>query len=473
MTTMVRLSAYPAVHALGWALLHFVWQGTFVGTLLAVILRLLRRRSAQLRYVIACFALMLVVILPALTWRHLLVKGSEELSTANGQFETAHGTAARTGSPSIGSDTGAILLSAGQLLNRSLPSVLFLWCAGVILFSSRLCIGLVSVHRLKSHARQPVSDMLQELFLRGKSRFGIDRVVEISASALVEVPTVAGWFRPIILFPVGCLTGLAPAQIEALLVHELAHVRRHDYLVNVLQSVVETLLFYHPAVWWISAQMREEREHCCDDLASEVSGDRLGYAKALSSLEEYRSATPLGALGANGGKLALRIRRILGFADTRSVAPFTASALLILALMTAVTCSLSFSMQQRSVPTYSHLSVQDMERLQHYGITSSFAEGINAVGIGRASVEQLVRLRQYAVDPQYAAKMKALGLEDLTFEDLVRFRQYDVSPEYAARMNAAGYRKPEQILRLQRQGISVAQAEASQGAGNRSSPQER
>jgi beta-lactamase regulating signal transducer with metallopeptidase domain len=129
-------------------------------------------------------------------------------------------------------------------------------------------------------------------------------------SSLVEVPVVVGWFRPVVLMPVGALTGLAPEHIEALLAHELAHIRRHDYLVNVLQSVVEAVLFYHPAIWWVSNQIRKERELCCDDLAVAASGDALTYVRALADLESCRPTHVRAAIAANGGSLLHRIRRL-------------------------------------------------------------------------------------------------------------------------------------------------------------------
>src|SRR5580693_5112634 len=131
-------------------------------------------------------------------------------------------------------------------------------------------------------------------------------------SALVQAPVVVGWLKPVVLVPVGALAGLPPEQIEALLAHELAHIRRHDYLVNILQSIAEALLFYHPAVWWISNHIRNERELCCDDVAVAISGDAFIYARALVDLEQYRPAHLNPALAANGGSLRERIGRLLG-----------------------------------------------------------------------------------------------------------------------------------------------------------------
>ncbi|HEV7786499.1 MAG TPA: M56 family metallopeptidase, partial [Thermoanaerobaculia bacterium] len=149
-------------------------------------------------------------------------------------------------------------------------------------------------------------------------RLGIARAVRLLESAAVPVPAVIGWLRPVILVPASALAGLSPQQLEAVLAHELAHVRRHDYLINLLQAAVETLLFYHPAVWWVSSQMRRERENCCDDLAVAICGDRLGYARALADLEGLRTPSPRLAMAADGGSLLDRIRRLVGAPAPRS-----------------------------------------------------------------------------------------------------------------------------------------------------------
>jgi hypothetical protein len=145
-------------------------------------------------------------------------------------------------------------------------------------------------------------------------------------SSLVDAPTAVGWLRPVILVPVGALAGLPPTHIEALLAHELAHIRRGDYFVNMMQSIAEALLFYHPAVWWISAQIRMERELCCDDIAVEVCGDASTYMTALAELETCRTQHARALIAANGGSLLGRIRRLAGYPENTHAVPGIAAA---------------------------------------------------------------------------------------------------------------------------------------------------
>ena len=170
----------------------------------------------------------------------------------------------------------------------------------------------------------------QDRLHRVAQRIGVIRPVQLAHSTLVQVPTVLGWLRPMVLLPVSNLTGLSPFELEAILAHELAHVRRHDYLINLLQSAIETLLFYHPAVWWMSGQIRMEREHACDELVVAAFGDRASYARALTHLEEQCSSSfqPL-TLSAAGGSLIGRIRRLIGAPAEKQLSPGWVAGLVV------------------------------------------------------------------------------------------------------------------------------------------------
>lgn len=302
----------PMTQAVGWALVHFLWQGTLVALGLAAGLSLLRSRSASVRYTASVGALTLLLALPVATALRSYPESSPASSTSPAS-SAAIAAAAPASQPAAAAILPAAAPTIRERLQPFLPSLFSVWLAGVALLSVWHLGGWMQARRLTRIGTRPVEERWELALLRLRRRLGIDRAVEILESSTVPVPAVVGWLKPVILVPASAFAGLTPQQLEAVLAHELAHVRRHDYLVNLLQAAVETLLFYHPAVWWVSRQVRQERECCCDDLAVAVCGDRLGYARALAALETLR--TPRLALGADGGSLLRRIRRLAGVQD--------------------------------------------------------------------------------------------------------------------------------------------------------------
>jgi GWxTD domain-containing protein len=281
--------------ALGRALLHFVWEGALIAALLGVMLLALRRASAQARYLASCAAILAMIASFAVT--------------AIGGVPASPRVAV---APSMTIAVRHAVVPAGEALGRATPFstwVVAAWLAGVAILSVRRAGGWLRARRIVARATVPAEQRWLERLDRLRERMGIDRAVTLVESALAESPSVIGWLRPVILVPAGWLMGLSVEQAEAILLHELAHVRRHDYLVNLMQSVVEDLLFYHPAVWWVGRVMRRERENCCDDDVVEMGGDVRSYARTLASLEGLRAGEP--AMAANGGPLADRIRRLV------------------------------------------------------------------------------------------------------------------------------------------------------------------
>lgn len=292
----------PLAQALNSALLHFIWQGIAVGFLLWIALLLLRRRTANARYVVSCVALVLLAIAPFITaWTAYRPYSASQLS-----WKTIAGMEQRQGADfSIASPDR---LSGLQSLEAW---VLPLWGLGVALFTLRLmwCWGHTSGLRRSGTA---ADSSFLAMVSRAAQRVGVTRGIRVLMSSVAEVPSVIGWARPVLLLPVAVAAGLTPEQLEAVIAHELAHIRRHDYLVNLAQTVVETVLFYHPAVWWVSSRIRYERELCCDDLAVAAVGDAAAYARALARLEQVRVFQPSLAMGAADGPLFHRIERLLG-----------------------------------------------------------------------------------------------------------------------------------------------------------------
>ncbi|HVL68644.1 MAG TPA: M56 family metallopeptidase, partial [Vicinamibacterales bacterium] len=338
--TMLR---EPAVQAVGWALLHFVWQGTLIAAVTAAALRILRHSAADVRYVVAAIALTVMATLPVVTgvqtYASLRGAGTGEPRASAAPASIGGGPAA-IGTAAVEADFAiappaaiAGVIPAGRSIERWLPTLVLLWMAGVAVLAVRLLGGWLWIQRMKSHGATPADERLQRIVRRLTRRLHITRPVSLLQSPGVDVPTVIGWLKPTVLLPMSALSGLSPVQIEAILAHELAHIRRHDY--HLLQSLLETLLFYHPAVWWLSRRIRTERENCCDDLAVSLCGDAVTYARALADLEELRGAGARLAMAASAGALLDRVRRLLAAPATHAgrgpawIAAATAIALML------------------------------------------------------------------------------------------------------------------------------------------------
>jgi beta-lactamase regulating signal transducer with metallopeptidase domain/uncharacterized protein involved in exopolysaccharide biosynthesis len=314
MTNWIEFFGQPLVHRIGWVLLHFLWQGTVILAVWTILRSLLRTSDPRTRYAVACLLLGLMAAAPLLTFT-LLKAPAAAFSAAAGGIGIAESTFSMTtsGSPVHGAmPLPAVTAQVAAALEGALPWLVTLWSFGVCLLSARLIRGYWSVRSVRSRHIRPLAGVWLERLADLQQRLSLCRPVLLFESALIQVPAVIGWFRPMILVPASSLSGLTPAQLELILAHELAHIRRHDHWVNLLQVLIETLLFYHPAVWWISRDIRAERELCCDDLAVAVCGNRLAYARALTTLEGLRHPPTAMAMGAGGGSLIDRIRHIVG-----------------------------------------------------------------------------------------------------------------------------------------------------------------
>jgi beta-lactamase regulating signal transducer with metallopeptidase domain len=287
MRIILLLSTQPLVGRLGLALVHFLWQGALIASLYLIAQTLfVRPKSAGIRYTLSCAALAAMTVAPVVT---LITNPAPKPAPAE-EFIPGVFTARPVAGPQSGSipfeslPTTAPATQAGDAMTW----LVVVWLICSMLLSIRLiggCIVAARIGSLRVSAAPPEwRNALDSLIARARVSFPVRLVV----SGFVQTPAVVGWLKPAILLPAAAITGIAPEHIEALLAHELAHIRRHDYLVKVLQRVAETFLFYHPAVWWLSRQIDAEREACCDDMAIGLTGDTLTYVSALASLESRR-----------------------------------------------------------------------------------------------------------------------------------------------------------------------------------------
>lgn len=291
-----------SVQVLGWTLLHFVWQAALVGALYGLLRRGLPRGEA--RYLLGMLALAALALCPVLTGWYLARIVPVAADTGIGAVAAAFPGAATQG--------GAAAATSWQVvLSTALPWLVLGWSCGVALLSLRVWRHWRQLRALVRGAR--FVPVWQERLHSLAREFGLQRGIRVLSSARVATPTLVGWFRPAILLPIAVSSGFPVEQVELILAHELAHLRRLDHFANLFQVVLETLLFYHPVVHWISRDVRNERELCCDALALRVTGgNRREFAIALVELEEFRERHAGLALAASGGVLLERIGQITG-----------------------------------------------------------------------------------------------------------------------------------------------------------------
>lgn len=284
------------VASIGWTLVDFLWQGALVGCAVAAALFALRKADARQRYAVACAGLSLCLALPA---AGLALR----LGAAGGEQAGA----------SLGAAAAVTPLQPGLFRDALLPEhlawIVLCWAACALALALRMALGLAWIRRAE-HSRRG-NAAWQARLDRLAAQCGVTRPVRLRLVEGLASPVTAGWWRPVILVPASLVTGMPSHLLEALLAHEVAHIRRHDYLVNLAQNVVETLLFYHPAVWWISGRIRAEREHIADDIAARQLGEPRRLALALSELDKLQFSTHHLAQAASGGDLMSRITRLI------------------------------------------------------------------------------------------------------------------------------------------------------------------
>lgn len=346
MNSLFEYLSGPAVSALGWTVMHSFWQAGLVALGLGLALRLFPRQSASWRYRLAYSALLGLFLLAVFNFYRLYKLGSstEEMLGSfilEGQLplpEQATSNWALMGKSFIG------------YLDQHLSFIVGFWLAGFAFFALRLIGGLGYTVRLRYQGVSALDAAWEKRLAGLMQKMGIKQSVKLLESSRVTIPLVIGSFKPIILLPLGTINRLSVEEVEAILAHELSHIWRQDYLLNIIQSIIEVLFYFNPAVWWISALIRVERENCCDDLAVKACGNSLVYAKSLLQLQEdhIKGEVLAMALFRNKTQLLNRIRRILHPSHNHSSA--MEKLMITLLLLIGLSC-MSLSRQPFSAPS--------------------------------------------------------------------------------------------------------------------------
>jgi beta-lactamase regulating signal transducer with metallopeptidase domain len=458
MNLLAHLLSPETMRLIALALLHFLWQGTALAALAFVLMMACRKAST--RYVVAVATLVLMIVAPLGTF--FVLQWDQPMSRLNTPELVAP----------LASPSSALLASPVKPASRGEENspayflwLVEVWFAGVMILGLRSAGGFLMVERLRRNVATPIPKELLELCASLEKRMGLDRLVRYAECLQLDAPAVAGWMRPVVLLPVSALTGLTAVELEAVIAHELAHIKRLDAFVNLFQIAVETFLFYHPVVWWLGKRIREERENCCDDEAVAICGSPVVYAHALTRMAEWRAAPQL-VMAVNRSSLATRVARLLGLSKAGSrqrVAGLSAGVLCLSAALVAGSALIGIARNVRaqspsvaraatSAPAVVTKPDVDREaiiivRPNHRDPLSQTAE---MSGPGTLPQSETAPAKQSYID-----ELKSVGLDNLTVEEIVALKEQGVTPEYVRGMRDLGLPPhADELIALKVQGIT-------------------
>jgi beta-lactamase regulating signal transducer with metallopeptidase domain len=485
----------PIPQAIAWTLIHFCWQAIFIAVVYRALSAAIARRSSDTRYLVALSALLLMLASAVITFAwELRPQSTTTAALIADSASTPHATFVGDFPRSVAPGIVAIRQIPERVTLASLlPWIDGAWLIGVFALSMRSLGGWWYLRRLRLASTIEAPSAVCAAFQRISATLGLSRVITLRLSDAIDSPMTMGTLRAIVLLPLSAITLLGPDELEVVLAHELAHVRRADFFWNILQTIAETLFFFHPAVWWISSRIRQERELCCDDLALRVCPNPIVYAHALVHLEEHRSRHLRLAMALDGHQshatLLTRIARILGEPMTRipsrrlrpfSLAAACAGLVVILLPVPHVLASLNPNPQSKPVPEIAVAPV--VAPVVASAIAAKVAVHV-AAAAPLSAVQAATPEPAPAAQPQsndtarssarphsdYIDRMKAAGY-DVDLDKLIAMKIQDITPEYAQAMAQAGFGKlsaddliackiqgvtPEAIAEMKKQGLEI------------------
>ena len=435
------------MHSLAWSLLHFLWQGAAIAALAGAVMYVFRAPAT--RYLVGVASIILMFVSFGATFASLYSAASD--------------------APTAGAATPVFAMAApaaatDYLVKHSIASVASTdeiawvaraWLVGVCLLALRIAFGLLFLERLRRRNLTALPAPFVERCRRLQQRLGITRVVRYCECRLVSVPAVIGLFRPVVLLPLRALTGLTPRQLEAVIAHELGHIKRFDVAVNFFQVIAETLFFFHPAVWWLNKRIRADREDCCDDVAIAACGEKASYVRALATMEAWRDV-PDFALAATGGSVAARVARLLGVsernASARTAGVFTASLVLAAALSAgAISLGVVEPAEARGYVGAEPVLLAQADPRPAPQAKPNAAPKPSAPSKPSPAAKPSNPQAKNSANPaaphiSYIDQMKAAGYDNLDVDDLVAMRVHDVTPEYVKSIRDMGFTADPELV---------------------------
>jgi beta-lactamase regulating signal transducer with metallopeptidase domain len=530
MTNLTGWMTPDVMQPLGWTLLHFLWQGLALAAMAAAVMSLFR--SAVVRYWIgvAVLAAMVVAVVATFVVLRDVARVDARMAERAGVSVGSEIRAGLAESEGMRAVKAAAHTMQAEVMHRAsrwgesgMPSnsLLFLveaWFAGVMFFSLRTVGGFVMIERMRRKDALCLDPALMEMCRRLQRRLKLDRAIRYLECTWLEAPSVIGWFRPVVMLPVAAVTGLSEEQLEAVIAHELAHIQRLDSFVNVAQIAVESVLFYHPAVWWLNRVIRAERENCCDDTAIALCGNRVEYARALTMMETWR-LVPGFAMAVNRGSVTARITRLLGIGTSGNRMRSVGLASSVLCLTAALVAGNAFvgtvatkaagqapasaadaapvtpagrgakvshlpappapAAVATALPAPAPVAAPNAESEPQAApaapdahASSSYIDGLKSEGLTNLGVDLVIAMKIQGVTPEYVRGIHEQGLHP-DAEELIAMKVQGVTPEYIRDLKAKGLQlSDDRVIAMKVQGVTPEYVAGLQSLGMQMGPDE-
>jgi beta-lactamase regulating signal transducer with metallopeptidase domain len=492
------------LRAICWTLLHSLWQGLIFAIVAGIVLVLTKKASSSLRYNLLCCGMILFLAVSGYTfYRQLHIPAASEAPTAGSLPAVTGGWTTTATTPPITTATSHTLRtgidSLVRYFNAHASLVVVIW---FIIFLARfvqVLSGVVYAQRIRHYQTSAAPSEWRQRLTLLLDRLQITRPVSLLQSGFVKVPMVVGWLKPVILIPIGMLAHISPEQVESILLHELAHIRRQDYVFNLVQHVVDTLFFFNPALLWISSLIRTERENCCDDIAIRQTKSRRRLIEALVSFHEYRQSAQPYALSLTGrnNRVVRRVERIvhrknhslnagerlllMGGLMTLSVAFITIDSSRQDASTSPVRTAathIQMPVTPPSAPATTHpasysgkgilkpapMTVSTLSEPQpdttHPGTAEDYStdllDELQSLGYHNISADQLIRCREHGVTGEFIADLRKLGYKTFSLDKAVELVDHGVSTEFIGSIRQLGFAgiSLEKAIRLVDHGVT-------------------
>jgi bla regulator protein blaR1 len=486
------------LHAICWTLLHSLWQGLVLALIAGVVMVMTKKASSALRYNLLCTLLLLFLATSAYTFYAQLHQNAVAIPAIN--HTPAATTSETAGNPAAtATSTTAHTLQNGidnlvEYFNAHAAVVVVIWFIVFMARFVKVLSGLVYAQRVRHYQTNPAPADWQQRLAQLLHKLRISRPVSLLESAVIKIPMVVGVLKPVVLVPVGMLTHISPDQVESILIHELAHIRRQDYLFNMIQHLVDTLFFFNPALVWVSSLIRGERENCCDDIAINETRSRRQLISALVSFHEYTQSSSRFALQFAGkeNQVVKRVKRIVhkknhslnagerivlmssilvlsaAFVTTRSNRPEPSSAPAAVSIRPAtptpaVQVTTTAPKKTRPAPStikvispvpaqrdttpvadttddpFAHISVDKLIECKEHGVTPEFIRSLKKMGYTDITPDDAIRLADHGVSLEFITSLKALGYTDISLNKAVEAVDHGVNTEFIKRIRQLGF----------------------------------